>query len=363
MRIGILSTANIATKVIDAIRKSGVAEVYAVASRELTKAQAYATKFNIPVAFGTYAELLRDDKVDAVYIPLPTNHRLEWVLKAAEAKKHVLCEKPFLSADEVRQMREACSKNGVHFQDNTMMVHHLRFNQIRNEKIFQVGSNGQNSLVRMHSAFSFYNILNQSDVRFNPSLEKDGCLGDMGWYNIRASLHLFDYELPSRVICFAKFNGQEDWSQEVDQTKQSIVSATGTLFFSRGRTATFYCSYEELLQQTLTVNSSDQSLTIDDFVLPRLNESTLFPREVYNDRAVYSVLDATSEAPVARVVEPCTQHVQLIRNFVSGSKTPSDPKYYGYGEQTWKTTRVLEAAVASARANGKIVYLEGTENK
>ena len=125
-RWGFLSTAEIGNKVITAIQRSGTAEVVAVASRVLEKAQKFATRHNIPVAYGSYDDLLEDKSIECVYIPLPSGLKREWAIKAAEHGKHVLVEKPFCSEADVQAMNAACERCGVLFMDGTMWVHHKR---------------------------------------------------------------------------------------------------------------------------------------------------------------------------------------------------------------------------------------------
>ena len=133
-RWGILSTANIARKNWLAIRNSGNAVVTVVGSRKIEKSQQFindcqasAPFSQMPEACGSYDELLKRDDVDAVYIPLPTGVRKEWVIKAANAGKHVLCEKPVgVSAADVVEMLAACKKNNVQFMDGVMFMHSQR---------------------------------------------------------------------------------------------------------------------------------------------------------------------------------------------------------------------------------------------
>src|SRR5215467_13964900 len=108
VRWGILSTANIGTaKVIPAMQQGTYCEIAAIASRNLEKAQAAASQLGIPKAYGSYEELLADPEIDAIYNPLPNHLHLPWSTKAAEAGKHVLCEKPIgLGVEEARRLLE-----------------------------------------------------------------------------------------------------------------------------------------------------------------------------------------------------------------------------------------------------------------
>src|SRR5215469_6715096 len=131
LRFGFLSTARIGFKNWKAIRDSGNAVVTAVASRDIARArkfiagmQAEAAFDTAPAAMGGYEELIASPNVDAVYIPLPTALRKEWVLRAAAAGKHVLCEKPCgINAADVEEMISACKRHRVQFMDGVMLMH------------------------------------------------------------------------------------------------------------------------------------------------------------------------------------------------------------------------------------------------
>ncbi len=116
IRYGILGTARIARAFALEHPKNG--NIGAIASRDLSKAQAFADEFNIPRAYGSYDELLKDPDIDAVYIPLPHHMHCEYTIRCAEAGKHVLCEKPAaLTIQEMEEMGEACRANGVFFME------------------------------------------------------------------------------------------------------------------------------------------------------------------------------------------------------------------------------------------------------
>src|SRR5579872_1508811 len=115
VRWAILGAARIATrKVIPALQRSEWAEVVAIASRDLAKARQAAAELQIPKAYGSYEEALADPDVDAVYIPLPNHLHVPWSIRAADAGKHVLCEKPIaMNMDECRELVAARDRNGV----------------------------------------------------------------------------------------------------------------------------------------------------------------------------------------------------------------------------------------------------------
>jgi len=126
VRWGILSTAKIGvTKVIPAMQRSEWCEIVAIASRDLSKAKAAAGELNIPNAYGGYEELLADNSIEAIYNPLPNNLHVPWTVKAAEAGKHVLCEKPIaLNATEARMLIDVRNRTGVRIQEAFMVRTH-----------------------------------------------------------------------------------------------------------------------------------------------------------------------------------------------------------------------------------------------
>src|SRR5579862_7198272 len=138
-RWGILGTANIARKNWSAIYNTGNSVVAAVASRDLSRSrqfidqcQAQVPFVTVPRALGSYEEMIRDTALDGLYIPLPTGLRKPWVLRAAEAGKHVICEKPCgVSLADVREMTSACRRRGVQFMDGVMFMHSRRLDAIR----------------------------------------------------------------------------------------------------------------------------------------------------------------------------------------------------------------------------------------
>jgi len=202
-RWGILGTAHIARKNWLAIRHSGNSALVAVASREEARArrfieecQAEAPLTPPPLACGSYEELIQRGDIDAVYIPLPTVVRKEWVIRAAEAGKHVLCEKPCgVTSDDVRAMLDACRRHRVHFMDGVMFMHSRRLPLLR-----QVLDDSQTigTVRRVASQFSFSasDDFLTGNIRSSSDLEPLGCLGDLGWYNVRFALWVLGEQQP-----------------------------------------------------------------------------------------------------------------------------------------------------------------------
>lgn len=132
---GVLGCADIARKNIRAMKLSANCELIAIASRNIEKAKSYAIENSLDLEkvalYGSYEELLSYERIDAVYIPLPTTLHLEWVTKAARMKKHILLEKPVaVTATEFESMIQVCKDNNVLLMDGTMFMHHTRLSSI-----------------------------------------------------------------------------------------------------------------------------------------------------------------------------------------------------------------------------------------
>ncbi len=177
LRWGLLSTANINRRLIPAIRESARGELVAVASRSLEAAKAYAEKWNIPLAFGSYEALLASDEVDVVYIPLPNHLHAEWSIKAMRAGKHVLCEKPFvLSLDEMDAVTAVSRETGMVITEAFMYRHHPQTKLVG--ELVRNGRIGSVTLVRGVFNFAFSS---RDNIRLVPEWG-GGCLWDVGIY-------------------------------------------------------------------------------------------------------------------------------------------------------------------------------------
>jgi len=266
LRIGFLSTAGIGRKNWKAIFHSGNAVVAAVASRDAQKSRKFiddcqreSTFMEAPRAFGSYEELLRAAEVDAVYVPLPTGLRKDWVIRAAQNGKHILCEKPCAAnLAELDTMLAACRKHSVQFLDGVMFMHNPRLPKIR--AVLNDGKSlGQ--LQRMSSGFCFYfgDGFFEKNIRVDAALEPAGCLGDLGWYSIRFFLWTLNWQLPRRVT--AKILAQSPTGAPTEFSAE--------LFFDDGVSAEFYSSFLTAKQQWVSIGGRNGWLRMPDFVHPR----------------------------------------------------------------------------------------------
>jgi predicted dehydrogenase len=195
LRWGVLSTANIGLKkVLPAMQQGQYSSVVAIASRDLAKAQEAATALGIPTAYGSYEALLADPNIDAIYNPLPNQLHVPWTIKAAEAGKHVLCEKPLsLTVAEAETLLAVRARTGVKIGEAFMVNCHpqwLRLRELLNER--RIGE-----LRSIVGVFSYFNV-DPSNIR-NRAECGGGALMDIGCYLIHASRFAFAQE-PTRVV-------------------------------------------------------------------------------------------------------------------------------------------------------------------
>ncbi|HEX7016054.1 MAG TPA: Gfo/Idh/MocA family oxidoreductase [Cyclobacteriaceae bacterium] len=227
LRWGILSTAKIGlNKVIPAIQQSKLGVVTALSSRSIDRAREAAQKAGIPKAYGTYEELLSDPDVDAVYNPLPNHLHVPWSLKALEAGKHVLCEKPIgMNAAEAEQLRDAAQRY-PNLRIMEAFMYRLHPQWVKAKELVESGSIGK--LQTIHSFFC-YNNPDPANIR-NVADIGGGGLMDIGCYCISLSRFIFAAE-PTRVLGAIEF----------DPAFGTDILTSGMLDFENG-TATFTCA-------------------------------------------------------------------------------------------------------------------------
>jgi predicted dehydrogenase len=196
IRFGVLSTARIGVKnLIPAMQKGAHTEVVAIASRSVETAREVANNLDIPRWYGSYKTLLEDPDIDAVYIPLPNDQHVRWSIRALEAGKHVLCEKPIgLSAAQGRDLVEAARLHPrLKVMEAMMYRHHPQWRKAK--ELVETGQIGQLRAIQVF--FTFYND-DPHNIRNNP-LTGGGALMDIGCYATSLSRWLFNAE-PRRVF-------------------------------------------------------------------------------------------------------------------------------------------------------------------
>ncbi|MDG2471425.1 MAG: Gfo/Idh/MocA family oxidoreductase [Pirellulaceae bacterium] len=359
-RWGILSTAEIAQKNWAAMANARNARVAAVASRDVAKANSFIDLCqgstpvpDRPTAYGSYDEMIQADSVDAVYVPLPTGLRKDWVIKVAEAGKHVLCEKPCaVNSEQLQEMVTACQQNGVQFMDGIMFMHSQRLAAMKG---LLADGHVLGDIRRISGSFSFNGPeeFQAGNIRTSSQLEPQGCLGDLGWYQLRFALWAMDYQMPESISCrmLSDFH-------RADSPHPVPMECSLDMFFANGVSVNFYSSFITEHQQVCTVAGTKGFLRIDDFVLPfygnRLNFE-VFQSNFVVDGCDFSMERHTDQHATAEYSnnKPGAQESLLFECFsdlVLQNKT--DPFW---PDASLKTQRLLDLAMESALGGGKVL--------
>ena len=325
VRWGILSTANIGLKkVTPAILKSPLSEVVAVASRDKDKAEAYIAELGLTGkarALGSYEELFNDPDIDAIYNPLPNHLHVPMTLAAARAGKHVLCEKPIaLNAKEAEQLRQI--PPGIVFYEAFMVRFHPQWARAR--EIIRSGELGELRAVR--GTFTYYltdpnNVRNQVDIG-------GGGIYDIGCYPITAARYMFDAE-PLRAVSLV----------DRDPTLKTDRLASALLDFGGGRQASFICSTQTNLGQSLEVLGTKGRLQLLVPFTPDAGSATA----ILVDRDY----DVSGNLARREIIPPCDQYTEQANAFC---RAVLDGKPLEWGvEDAIKTMRVIDAVYASEK--------------
>ncbi|HEY2465497.1 MAG TPA: Gfo/Idh/MocA family oxidoreductase [Steroidobacteraceae bacterium] len=238
IRWGILSTANIGIKrVIPAILSGERGVIAAIASRDASRAAEVAARFAIPRNYGSYEALLNDSTIDAIYNPLPNHLHVEWTVKALNAGKHVLCEKPLgINAPETQAIVAARDRSRKCVMEAFMVRHHPQWHRVR-----ALVQNGRIGTVRsMLSAFLF-TVLDPKNVR-NQAALGGGALYDVGCYPVVTARYIFGAE-PVRAVALM----ERDANPGVD------TLTGGLLEFPGGGQLAFNCAFRAAVYQRVTI--------------------------------------------------------------------------------------------------------------
>ena len=229
---GVLGTAGIAKgQTIPGMLKADNCNLYAVAGRKIEKAESFKEEFGFEVAYGSYDEMLADEKVQAVYIPLPNHVHLEWISKAAKAGKHILCEKPMcMNVEETKKAFEVCKENGVILMEAFAYQHSDAIKEIA--KLIGEGAIGD---VRLIEACFFTGPPAEGDFRWVKEYG-GGAVYDLGCYSISLTQRILD-ELPESIDAISNFTegGVDDFCQMFMKYKNGAKATLGCGFVARGR--------------------------------------------------------------------------------------------------------------------------------
>lgn len=329
-RWGILSTAKIGRKAMTpALLESPMAEVVAVASRDESKAQAYADELGISKAYGSYEALLADPEIDAIYNPLPNHLHKVWTIQAAEAGIHILCEKPLaLNIDEGQQMIAAAKANGVQLMEAFMYRYQPRILAAR--QIVRDGAIGE---IRSIDVGFTFNLENKNDIRYQPEMG-GGAVMDVGCYCINFSRLLAGRD-PISV------NARALWtSSGVDD------QLTALLDFGDGLVAHFDCGFNQVQRQHCIISGTTGYLELP----------MTFNPLAFNMGMIETLIRVEKEDQPSRVhtFEPVNMYRLIAEDFIHAiaGRPPAFPV-----EDSLGNMRTIQALLASAKMGGQPVAL------
>ncbi|MCD9024099.1 Gfo/Idh/MocA family protein [Cohnella silvisoli] len=326
LRWGILGCAAIADRaVIPAIHASETGELLAIASRSEDKARSKAEQFGIPKFYGSYEALLADPEIDAIYIPLPNHLHKEWTIAAAQAGKHVLCEKPLaMNAREAQEMVDGCKEAGVHLAEAFMYRHHPRIARVK--EIVASGEIGE--LRGIRGVFTYNGTANKEDIR-QVKEWGGGALYDVGVYPLSAARLIMGVE-PEAVTVQALFSPEHD---DVDMMASGLVEFPGNVAL------TFDCGMWASFRNELEIVGTDGTIVLKPSFVPskETDDITIQVGDKVRREGPYGV-----DAYVA-------QSDQFART-VWGEEPPA------YSPQdAVDNMRLIDACLASARTRQRIV--------
>ena len=334
VRWGILSTAKIGReKVIPAMQRGRMCNVVAIASRDLERAKQVATGLKIPKAYGSYEELLADSEIEAIYNPLPNHLHVPWSAKAAEAGKHVLCEKPLaLTAEEAQTLIAVRDRTGQLIEEAFMVRHHPQWRRVR--ELIREGRIGR---LRATQGFFSYTNLDPANIRNRANIGGGG-IYDIGCYPITTSRFVFEAE-PNRVMALI----ERDPEMKTDRLASAILD------FDEGQ-ASFVCSTQLVPYQRMQVFGTEGRIEVE------------IPFNAPPDRPCRIFVDDGSGAPstssaVAETFETMDQYTAQGDDFSMAVRT-GEPLEFPV-ENAVRNMRILDALFQSGE-NGQWERVEAT---
>ena len=328
VRWGVISTANIGRSAVNpAIQASSNGELVAVASRSEEAARAFAEEWGIPGHYGSYEALLEDDGIDAVYIPLPNNMHKEWTIRAAEAGKHVLCEKPLaLDVAECEEMEAAAAEHGVKLMEAFM----YRFHPRSRRAIDMVREGVVGELKTIRSAFTF-RLSRPDDIRWLPEFG-GGALMDVGCYCVNVSRTIVGEE-PVEVQATA--------SRADTGVDDHLV---GILRFPSGVVAHFDCALTAERCEFYEVAGTEAYLRVPAAFRPGTADAHIEEHSGSGDTTVHTL--------------PGVDQFQLmVEHFADCVLNDEQPRYPV--AEAIRNMRVIEALYESAGKGGATIEVSG----
>ncbi len=323
---GVLGAADIGLKrVIPAMQRGEVSRIDAIASRDLAKAKAAAKSLGIARAYGSYEELLADPAIEAIYNPLPNELHVPWTIRALQAGKHVLSEKPIaLNAKEAEALIAARKRTGKLVAEAFMVRHHPQWR--RAHEIARSGAIGE---ARAIQTFFAYRLLDADNIRNKPP--GGGALYDIGCYAILTARYVFGAE-PTRVVASLDI----DPKFGTDRLASALIEVPG------GRCLTFTCATQIPNYQRVTIVGEAGRVEV------------LVPFNALIDRPMRIVVDSGADlvGGGARIEEfPVCDQYTLQGDAFSRAVLGEAPLEFPI-EDAIANMRVIDAAFRSAKSGG-----------
>ncbi len=330
---GILGNAAIARKcMIPAIFSSANGRIQALASRNPKKAEPLAAKYDIPKLYARYESVIEDKQVDVVYVPLPNHLHKEWTIKALNAGKHVLCEKPLAcNAADATEMAQVASKNGLHLMEALMYRFHPRSRVIH--KMVIQGKVGSLRLIRVSFCFHIEERILKKKENARLKKEGGGALLDVGCYGVGIARWMMG-ENPESIQSAAHFN-----SDGVD------IHAAGILHFRNRCLATIEASFISALQQTYTIVGETGSI--------ELPHNAFIPWE---KDAAYLYRGRHEEIGRQEIIPGADEYRLMIEHFSNVLIHGTSPLVETY--DSIQNMRILDALADAARTGKRIAIHE-----
>jgi D-xylose 1-dehydrogenase (NADP+, D-xylono-1,5-lactone-forming) len=326
LRWGVLSTAHIGQVAVNpAIHASRNGTLVAIASRDRARAQELADRWKVPSAFGSYEALLDSPDVDAVYVPLPNSLHREWTIRAAERKKHVLCEKPLaLSPDEALEMHAAATQHGVKLMEAFMYRFHPR-----TERVIEIVSSGRiGRPLAIQAAFTF-RLRPGANIRLAADLG-GGALMDVGCYCVNLSRTLAGVE-PVEAQAWA------EWGPTGVDTRLA-----GSLRFPTGLIAQLDCALSLERRERYEVAGPEGSIAVSSAFVPGMADTMIEERR--------------GRADITGHLVPAADQYRLMVEHFADCVLLDQPVRYPATEAA-ANLRAIEALYLSARSDGRPIPL------
>lgn len=325
VRWGFVGTGTIATWMAGVVGATPAARLCAVASRRTATAQAFAAEHGAERAFNSWKEMLAWDGIDAVYVATPTSLREEISIASANAGRHVLGEKPFASLPSLKRITGACRENGVAFMDATHFVHHPRYAAIRQGAAEMIGR------PRSLDSCFLISLTDRSDIRYNPELEPLGAIGDLGWYNIRATL---EYAASGLRLCEASARLQRDG------TTGAVIAGEGSLTFDDGSASSWRCSFDAASADIgLKLTGPRGILSMDNFIGEDEDHSAIYHYARSNEPG--------NAATSVRIASQRSAPTLMFEDFAAAARDACLREHWAQASE--RTQALLDAVLAAEK--------------